>query len=226
MQFCLPAPGPAPGSTSRSHWISWFCGGSSARAVLVSLVALVTGSIEPDACTFMQVSQTFTNQARAPMRTNQSQIKTSLNVTSKDDPLLASRYLIDSVEATSGPRNKFVFLVIEVSGLGVFGLDRFYIGDLVNCVLGTIKLITCGGCFVWAFVDFAAVIINACDSSTYMNTLAMHAEFEPETVAPARVVAFIGIVLASYLAIWSCWGSVFRVLVFPSATKGDRKSVV
>jgi TM2 domain-containing membrane protein YozV len=35
---------------------------------------------------------------------------------------------------------------------GYFGLDRFYRGEVA---LGVIKLITCGGFFVWYLVDVA-----------------------------------------------------------------------
>lgn len=34
---------------------------------------------------------------------------------------------------------------------GSLGLDRFYIGQVG---LGIVKLITCGGCFIWNLIDF------------------------------------------------------------------------
>lgn len=39
--------------------------------------------------------------------------------------------------------------------LGVAGIDRFYIGDIG---LGVGKLITAGGCGVWALVDFFLIM--------------------------------------------------------------------
>ncbi|MCH5179014.1 MAG: TM2 domain-containing protein [Prevotellaceae bacterium] len=45
-------------------------------------------------------------------------------------------------------------LMLSIFG-GPIGVDRFYIGDTL---LGLIKTITCGGLFVWAFVDQFLII--------------------------------------------------------------------
>ena len=37
---------------------------------------------------------------------------------------------------------------------GYLGADRFYMGDLV---LGILKLLTCGGCGIWWFIDLFLV---------------------------------------------------------------------
>ncbi len=41
--------------------------------------------------------------------------------------------------------------------LGGLGVDRFYLG---HSGLGVGKLLTCGGCGIWAFIDFILVAMN------------------------------------------------------------------
>lgn len=41
--------------------------------------------------------------------------------------------------------------------LGVLGVDRFYLGQVG---LGIAKLLTFGGCGVWALIDFIMIIMN------------------------------------------------------------------
>ena len=46
--------------------------------------------------------------------------------------------------------------------LGIFGVDRFYLGSIG---LGILKLITCGGCGIWATIDTIIIGIGSAKDS-------------------------------------------------------------
>lgn len=47
-------------------------------------------------------------------------------------------------------KNPTTALILSIF-LGVYGIDRFYLGQTG---LGIVKLITCGGCGIWAIIDW------------------------------------------------------------------------
>ena len=53
-------------------------------------------------------------------------------------------------------KDPIVALLISIF-LGQFGIDRFYIGDTT---MGVLKLITCGGCGIWAIIDWFLIMGN------------------------------------------------------------------
>lgn len=52
--------------------------------------------------------------------------------------------------------------------LGAYGIDRFYIGDTG---LGIGKLLTCGGCGIWAIIDWF-MIMGATRDKNYERLIA------------------------------------------------------
>jgi TM2 domain-containing membrane protein YozV len=53
------------------------------------------------------------------------------------------------------PQKSFLLTAIFAIVLGVFGVDRFYLGKVGT---GVIKLLTCGGLGVWALIDIILVL--------------------------------------------------------------------
>ena len=50
--------------------------------------------------------------------------------------------------------NYSTLLILSIF-LGCFGADRFYVGKIGT---GILKLITCGGCYVWWIIDIISVV--------------------------------------------------------------------
>ena len=63
-------------------------------------------------------------------------------------------------------KNKTTALLLSFF-LGGFGVDRFYLG---YTGLGILKLVTAGGCGIWALIDFIMIILGKlgpADGSAY-----------------------------------------------------------
>ena len=56
--------------------------------------------------------------------------------------------------AFSQLKDPTIALILSII-LGPYGIDRFYIGDIG---LGMLKLITCGGAFVWFLIDIFLIM--------------------------------------------------------------------
>jgi TM2 domain-containing membrane protein YozV len=62
----------------------------------------------------------------------------------------------DNFDLQYGAREKDPAVSLALSlTLGTFGVDRFYVG---NIVLGILKLITFGGFFIWTMIDWFLIM--------------------------------------------------------------------
>lgn len=65
-------------------------------------------------------------------------------------------------------KNKTTALLLSIF-LGSFGADRFYLG---YTGLGIVKLLTCGGCGIWFWIDLIMIItgkLGPADGSAYIE---------------------------------------------------------
>ena len=60
------------------------------------------------------------------------------------------------------PKSKLILVLITLTGLSFFGLDRMYAGQIG---MGIGKLLTLGGLGIWFLIDAFRVIVNALTKS-------------------------------------------------------------
>jgi len=80
------------------------------------------------------------------------------------------------------PVHKLILALINAPFLGALGLDRCLMGQFE---VGVVKAITCGGCGIWAFVDWAVITVNCLMFWSSIGTVGFAAEFKKDTIQGA-----------------------------------------
>jgi len=107
--------------------------------------------------------------------------------------------LVSSVSISNGTIcedciDKVVLVVLEMLGLGFFGIDRFYAGSITT---GVLKLVSLGGCGVWFIVDWFVVIVNAMERKDSIHYLGIKASFHDQGIKTSRMLAIIDVTVVS-----------------------------
>mmetsp|Transcript_41873 Transcript_41873/g.76082 ORF Transcript_41873/g.76082 Transcript_41873/m.76082 type:complete len:294 (-) Transcript_41873:209-1090(-) len=103
-------------------------------------------------------------------------------------------------------RSKIVLALINAFALGMCGIDRCYMGQLL---LGTLKFVTLGGLGVWMLIDNIVIFMNCLLRSPSLNVLGYHADFDEWEVG----VAFWISITAALLYVWSCCSTIYDTAV-------------
>jgi len=103
-----------------------------------------------------------------------------------------------------GPVNKKALLILEITGAGFFGVDRFYMGE-PNIGLGLVKLLTLSGFGVWGVYDYVVILENALSRRSSINMAGLNYTFREDTIEDARLIAVIGM----YILLGLCFCLVF-----------------
>ena len=81
-----------------------------------------------------------------------------------ENPITPSNYKITGIPALFSTRDWLVAMLLSFF-LGCLGVDRFYLG---YTGLGVLKLLTAGGCGIWALVDFILIAVGNMNDSAGM----------------------------------------------------------
>lgn len=85
-------------------------------------------------------------------------------------------------------KNKVILAIIELFGLGMFGVDRCYMGQ---CCLGITKGVLLGGFGIWCIIDFFVIIFNCLACYGEIDAVGFYVKFTKETITPAFVVTLL-----------------------------------
>lgn len=91
-------------------------------------------------------------------------------------------------------KDKAALAIINVFGLGAFGIDRCFSGQ--HC-LGLTKCLTFGGLGLWALMDIIAITLNCLQSSPSITSIGYNVSFTPGSIALAYWVTAVCVMVAS-----------------------------
>lgn len=89
--------------------------------------------------------------------------------------LLVSELEYELHSVSGAGKSKLVLAIIEMIGLGIFGVDRCYMGQ---ALLGVAKGLTFGGFMVWALLDYALVVTTMLGRYDGIHGLGYNVEFD------------------------------------------------
>lgn len=92
--------------------------------------------------------------------------------------------------------------------LGTLGIDRFYLGQVG---LGVAKLLTFGGCGVWAFIDLILVLSGSMKDAQG-RPLAGYAQ--NKTMAIAVTVGVWALSVVGYIMFFAAFGTAFSTVQY------------
>mmetsp|Transcript_80524 Transcript_80524/g.152063 ORF Transcript_80524/g.152063 Transcript_80524/m.152063 type:complete len:162 (+) Transcript_80524:66-551(+) len=120
--------------------------------------------------------------------------------------LLAAVVMADGLVSTTCEVGKdckdaVILTVIEGLGLGVFGIDHFYMGSVGT---GLLKLFTAGGCGIWVLVDMIVVFVNALKKHDHIDFPGIAGTFEDENMDTAYLIALIFVILNGVSCLCAC----------------------
>mmetsp|Transcript_144473 Transcript_144473/g.251862 ORF Transcript_144473/g.251862 Transcript_144473/m.251862 type:complete len:162 (+) Transcript_144473:61-546(+) len=98
-------------------------------------------------------------------------------------------------------KDAVVLVVLEGLGLGVFGIDHFYMGSVGT---GLLKLFTAGGCGIWVLVDMIVVFVNALKKHDHIDFPGIAGTFEDENMDTAYLIALIFVILNGVSCLCAC----------------------
>eukprot|EP00930_Biecheleria_cincta_P085402 TRINITY_DN74795_c0_g1_i1.p1 TRINITY_DN74795_c0_g1~~TRINITY_DN74795_c0_g1_i1.p1 ORF type:complete len:279 (-),score=37.61 TRINITY_DN74795_c0_g1_i1:277-1113(-) len=97
-------------------------------------------------------------------------------------------------------KNKLLLAIIELTVLGICGVDRCYMGQLS---IGLLKGCTMGGCLVWLVLDWIMISLTMLSWSTTINTMGYRADFEDDwTISAAGALTIIALVFECSCGVW------------------------